>query len=187
MTDICLDSADQERISPAVLQKHVGNAVQLNGIAHGSTSSVTLKVGGLIGVEISSKRVCCANDLFLANSTGLCDTTGLAVCVGSSTSDHTTDGVTVAEGIGESLEVQRSDAFSSAVSISRCIESMARGGCFGSVSTAISHESHRKWEERLGVNIEGCTRVFGIFKYIFHPVGCIVKKIDEANAEIALL
>lgn len=105
MADIGLDGSDQERVSLAVLEEHVGNAIQLDWVTDGRAGAVALKVRGVIRVEIASKSICCTDDGLLANGAWLRDTAGLAVGVGSGTSDDTADWVAVAEGIGESLEV----------------------------------------------------------------------------------
>lgn len=105
VADIGLDGSDQERVSLAVLEEHVGNAIQLDWVTDGRAGAVALKVRGVIRVEIASKSICCTDDGLLANSAWLRDTAGLTVGVGSGTSDDTADWVAVAEGIGESLEV----------------------------------------------------------------------------------
>lgn len=105
MTDIGLDGADEKRLSLAVLEEHVGDTLQLDWVTDGSSSTVALKVGSLIRVQVASKGIGLADDLFLANGTGLGDATGLTIGVGGGTANDTTDWVTIANGVREPLQV----------------------------------------------------------------------------------
>lgn len=117
VADVGLHGSNQERVPLAVLQEQIGDTVQLDWVADGGTSSVALKVGRIVGAEVSSELVRCTRGGFLADRAGLCNTTGLAVCVDSSASDDTSNWVTVADGVREPLQVQRSNTFSPTISV----------------------------------------------------------------------
>lgn len=105
MADICLHSAYQKRVSIAVFQKHVCNAVQLNRVTDRGAGSVALKVGGIIGIKVSSKGVSFTDNGLLSNGAGLCNTAGLSVGVGSSAANNTSDRVAIADCVREPLQV----------------------------------------------------------------------------------
>lgn len=117
VADVGLHGSDQKRVPFAVLQEQVGDSIQLDRVADGGTSSVALKVGRIVGAEVSSELVRCTRGGFLADGAGLRNTTGLAVCIDSSASDDTSNWVAVADGVRKPLQVQRPNTFSPTVSV----------------------------------------------------------------------
>ena len=85
---------------------------------------MTLNVYRLREVE-TNLGVCISNDGFLAKSARKCNSGSLTVRVDGSPSEDSTNRVTVTKSIAESLDVETSNAVSSAVSVRFVREGMA--------------------------------------------------------------
>lgn len=174
VTDVGLDGADNQRRSGLALEQ-VANGVDLDRVTDGGTGAVSLNVVSLVPVE-TGVLVRLADDSLLELTAGQRDTGSAAGGVGGAAADDGADGVAVAEGGGEALDVDGIDSFSSTVAIGRGVEGVASAGG-GEDTTLGSHNVEFGGENHVGGGDKG-----GLAVTSLESIESLVKSVDGGGA-----